>query len=115
MIREYMGEVDGDEPLGGPFKRVEVDEAYFGGTVEGRGPGYVGNKAVVIGMYERGGNVMTKVVADRRGSSLLPVIRTNVLPHSEVHTDELRSYEALFDHGLLAQVGEPSGQGICQR
>ena len=50
-------------------------------------------------MYERGGNVMTKVVADRRGSSLLPVVRANVLPHSEVHTDELRSYEGLGSMG----------------
>jgi transposase len=31
MIREYMGEVDGDEPLGGFMKCVEVDETFIGG------------------------------------------------------------------------------------
>ena len=100
MIREYMGAIDGDGPLGGFGKRVEIDETYIGGKVEGRGPGYVGNKAVVLGMLERGGNVTTKVVANRRGSSLLPVVLKNVRRHTEVHTDELSAYQALTTLGF---------------
>ena len=30
-IRKYMGDVDGDAPLGGPGKHVEIDETFVGG------------------------------------------------------------------------------------
>lgn len=93
MIREYMGQVDGDAPLGGPFKRVEIDETFVGGYKAG-GMGGVG-KTVVLGMMERGGDVMTRVVPNRRSGTLLPVIRANVKPHTEVHTDELVAYVGL--------------------
>src|SRR3546814_1920692 len=72
-IRKYMAIVDGDEPLGGFTKQVEVDETIIGGyTDEGR----MSNKTVVIGLMERGGKVMTKVVPNQR---------------SEEHTSELQS------------------------
>jgi transposase len=97
MIREYMGAVDGDAPIGGFTKRVEVDETFIGGYRAG-GMGGKG-KTVVLGMMERGGNVMTKVVPDRRIASLLPVIRANVKAHSEVHTDEHSAYLTLRGMG----------------
>jgi hypothetical protein len=31
LIRKYMGYVDGDYPLGGPGKTVEIDESFIGG------------------------------------------------------------------------------------
>src|SRR3546814_15567240 len=62
-IRKYMAIVDGDEPLGGFTKQVEVDETIIGGyTDEGR----MSNKTVVIGLMERGGKVMTKRSEERR-------------------------------------------------
>jgi len=97
LIRQYMGEVDGDEPMGGPFKRVEIDETFVGGYKAG-GMGGVG-KSVVLGMMERGGDVMTHVVPDRRSGTLLPVIKANVRAHSEVHTDELRAYGGIGTMG----------------
>ncbi len=30
LIRKYMGYVDGDYPLGGPGKTVEIDETFIG-------------------------------------------------------------------------------------
>jgi len=58
-IRKYMGKVDGNSPLGGT---VEADETYIGGKRPGkRGRGAAG-KTVVLGMLERGGDVMTHVV-----------------------------------------------------
>ena len=98
-IRKYMGAVDGDGPVGGFMKTVEIDETYIGGRATGKGTGWVANKTLVIGMYERGGDVITKVVPNRRGSALLPVVKANVLPHSEVHTDELTAYGSLPMHG----------------
>src|SRR5688572_32516573 len=85
-IRKYMGAVDGDEPLGGPFRTVEIDETFIGGLKPG-GMGGKG-KTIVLGMMERGGEVVTKVVPTRRGADMLPIIRDTVKPHSEVHTDE---------------------------
>lgn len=46
-------------------------------------------------MLERGGDVITKVVANRRGSALLPVVRANVRVPTEIHTDELSAYQGL--------------------
>jgi transposase-like protein/predicted RNA-binding Zn-ribbon protein involved in translation (DUF1610 family) len=94
-IRKYMADVDGDEPIGGPFKTVEVDETYIGGEVEGKGAGYKKNKAVVMGMSQRGGDIVTKVILDRRKTTLHTAIAENVKPHTEVHTDEFGSYTDL--------------------
>ena len=35
LIRKYMGYVDGDFPLGGPGKTVEIDETFIGGKDTG--------------------------------------------------------------------------------
>jgi transposase len=92
-IRKYMGEVDGDHTLGGFTKQVEVDETYIGG----REPGAFGGKgkAVVLGMLERGGNVVTEVVSNRRRDTLLPIIKDTVRPYSLVHTDEHSAYQTI--------------------
>lgn len=94
-IRKYMAIVDGDEPLGGPFKTVQVDETFIGGTVRGKGRGYKGNKTVVLGMWQRGGEVITRVVPSRSYGSLMPHLAKNILPYSEVHTDKHRVYDTL--------------------
>ena len=93
LIREHMADVDGDEPIGGPFKRVEIDETYIGGYRAG-GQGGAG-KTVVFGMMERGGDLVVEVVKDRKSKTLLPIITANVREHSEVHTDEHVAYGAL--------------------
>lgn len=92
-IRKYMAMVDGDEPMGGPFKTVEVDETYIGGY-ERKAQGGKG-KTIVLGMRQRDGNIVTRVVASRKGSDLLPHVLKIVKPHTEIHTDELISYGGL--------------------
>jgi transposase len=89
-IRKYMAAVDGDEPLGGPFKTVEVDETFIGGYTR-NGMGGKG-KTVVFGMRQRGGAIITRVVADRKGSTLLPHLIKHVKAYTEVHTDTLVAY-----------------------
>lgn len=91
QIREYMGALDGNSPLGGPGKHVEIDETFIGGF---RSP-----KTVVMGMSERGGDVMTHVVPNQRRATLMPIIDANVIPGGAVHTDELRSYLGLHMRG----------------
>ncbi|MDW3222889.1 MAG: IS1595 family transposase [Paracoccaceae bacterium] len=90
LIREHMAEVDGEASLGGSGKVVEVDETYVGGKTTGMD--WRDRKSVVMGMMERDGDVMLKVVEDQSRGSLLPHIHENIADGTEIHTDELRSY-----------------------
>lgn len=92
-IRKYMAAVDGDEPVGGAGQIVEVDETFLGGQRKG-GQGGKG-KTIVMGIKARGGGIVTRVMADRKTLSLLPHIVEHILPHSEVHTDELHGYKEI--------------------
>jgi transposase-like protein len=97
QIRRYMSRVDGNTPLGG---HVEVDETLIGGKerhgLPGRGSW---RKITVMGMVERGGAVMTKIVPTVERKRLLPHILGNVKPGSTISTDELKSYFTLPKHG----------------
>ena len=71
LIRKYMGYVDGDFPIGGPGKVVEADETFIGGRdLEGKPD----DKAVVLAMVERGGDVVTRHIQDRSARSVVPHI-----------------------------------------
>lgn len=111
-IRKYMAIVDGDEPLGGFTKQVEVDETIIGGATTAK-EGRLSNKTVVIGMMERGGKVMTKVVPNQRRATLLPVIKHNVKLHSIVHTDEAGAYLTVNAEGYYhMSVNHSAGQYV---
>ena len=100
-IRKHMGLVDGDPPLSGD---VEIDETYIGGHRPGtRGRG-AKNKTIVMGMLQRNGDVMTKIVPNVKKVTLHTVIKENVEPGSTIHTDELPSYSNLEDEGYNHQV-----------
>jgi transposase-like protein len=96
-IREHMGQVDGDDPL---FGHVEIDEVYIGGKddVVGR-PGKDSNKTGVLGMVERNGKVIIKVIDDAKKSTLLPHIDEHVEEGFTISTDEYRAYKNLRDMG----------------
>ena len=102
-IRKYMATVDGDHTLGGFTKQVEIDETMIGGRVEAS-KGAFSNKAVVLGMLERGGNVVTEVVSNRRRDTLLPIIKDTVRPYSLVHTDEHSAYQTLTAEGFYHET-----------
>lgn len=119
-IRKYMAIVDGNDPLGGSGEVVEIDETLIGGSVSGKGSGYKANKAVVIGMLERGGEVVTKVVTSRHREPMERLVLENVLPGATVATDEFGSYRRLdtlgFDHVTVqhkkGQYTTPNGGGV---
>ena len=101
-IREHMALVDGDGMLEG---QVEVDETFIGGYRPG-GQGGKG-KAIVMGMLEKGGEVITEVIPDRTSKSLMPHIHDHIEKGSEVHTDEHGGYNPLDrtdDYERLAVV-----------
>jgi transposase len=97
-IREYMGAVDGNGPVGGFTKQVEIDETFIGGCEAGATGGQ--GKALVFGIMERGGNISTQVVPNRSRATLLPIVSKTVKRHSTIHTDEHSAYQTLAAHGF---------------
>ncbi len=77
---------------------VEVDETYIGGTprypgISKRGRGT--NKQCVMAMVQRGGNVVTKPIANVTSLTLKDAIRENVERSARIITDENNSYRGL--------------------
>lgn len=103
-IRKYMGYVDGDSGLSG---HVEIDETYIGGKIEVKGDGnsQFSNKTAVLGMVERNGDIITKVIPNAKVKTLLPHIEKNVDKSATVSTDDLMAYRNLpkmgYNHGVV--------------
>jgi transposase len=97
-LRKYMGFVDGDRMLGGPGGPVvEVDETFIGGYDK------IGqdDKKIVLGMIERGGEIVTRHIDSRHIKQVLPHIGAWVKRGSRVMTDKARVYDNFhdgFDH-----------------
>lgn len=118
LIREYMGAVDGDTPVGGMGRTVEIDETFIGGGIKTGGCGnyYMANKTIVVGMLERGGEIVTKVVPNRKRATLFPVIDQSVNRGSRVHTDEHTGYSGLGALGYRHQtVNHSAGLYVCPK
>lgn len=95
-IRKHMGFVDGDAAL---FGEVEIDETRIGGRQTREESKDGDNKTFLMGMMQRGGDVMLQVVPDVKRGTLQPVITKNVWVGSVLHTDELHSYKGLGFRG----------------
>jgi len=121
LIRKHMADVDGETPIGGFMKTVEIDETWVGGKRKGKGSAYVRNKTTVFGMLERGGDVVTKVVPNRRRSTLQGAIVKHVKPHTEIHSDEFTTDDSLGEvngywhkrvNHSAGQYVTPAGVGV---
>lgn len=94
-IREAL-RMENPKPLTG---KVEADETYVGGKVRGMGKGYVDNKALVMGVRERGGEIRMEVGPDKSAATIRGFIKRNVSPDAEaIYTDDSNSYGDLSDH-----------------
>lgn len=105
LIRTHMAAIDGDGMLSGD---VEVDETFVGGhRVDGQGGK---GKAIVMGMLERDGELVTEIVTDRTSKTLARNVVDHVEFGSSVHTDEHRGYRALqsvYEHKTVNHsIGE---------
>jgi len=77
---------------------IEVDETLVGGEMEGKGSGYRGNKTMVVGALQRGGNIVLKVVRGADRETLHGFIRKNVAGDTEaIYTDEWPAYKGVAD------------------
>lgn len=101
QIRKYMGWVDGDRQLGGQGGPVvEVDKTFIGGYDR------IGkdDKHVVLGMIERGGEVLARAIKSRQARHVIPEIRDWVLPNTRVASDSAPLFKMLaedFDHAVV--------------
>lgn len=107
-IRKYMGWIDGDGKLGA-VGLVEIDKAFIGGK-DKQGED---DKSVVLGMVERGGELVTRAIKDRRGISVTPHIMTNVQRGARVATDSAKAFENLNFQGYRhAAVNHRAGEYV---
>ena len=119
-IRQYMASLDSDDPLGGPGSIVEIDETLIGGSVSGMGSGYKGNKTCVVGMLERGGELVTRVVTSRTKQAMQAVILEQIIPGSTLNTDEFGGYKDIAQSGFrhvtvshkAGEYAKPCGAGV---
>src|ERR1022692_1241464 len=97
--------------------QIEADETYIGGKARNmhkaaRGRKITGtggkDKTAVMGILERGGKIVTKVVPSRKKKALQSEIREHVLAGSALFTDALKSYEGLdeFQHEVVDHAVE---------
>jgi transposase-like protein len=114
QVRKLMDE--NVDPLTG---QVEVDETYIGGKRAGRrGRGALG-KSVVLGMVERNGNAVAKVVPDVKARTLLPMIEQRVARENKtiVFTDELPSYNRIerlgYAHEIVQHAAKQYVRGVA--
>jgi transposase-like protein len=113
QIREYMGQVDGPDMLGGAGSIVEIDETIVGGSVSGKGSGYMGNKTVVVGMKEKGGKLAMRVVASRTRAPMEALIHASIIPGTTISSDEFGSYRFLGQQGFRhITVSHKSGRHV---
>ena len=93
-IRSALREVDAQLLKG----IVEVDETFVGGKVEDMGCGYKGNKVVVVGALQRGGNICLQVVRGTDRETLHGFIRQNTAGDTQaIYTDEWPAYRGIAD------------------
>jgi transposase-like protein len=108
--------------------QIEADETFIGGkarnmhanvrTRKVTGTGGK-DKTAVMGILERGGKVVTKVIPNTRKKALQSEIRDHVLAGSAIFTDALKSYEGLdefqhevVDHAVEYVKGEVHTNGL---
>ncbi len=94
QIRRLMS--DGDLQLEGPT--VEIDETYYSGVRKfNRGRPMRGDKkkTPVVGIVQRGGKALARVIPAVETIALADLVKKHVVPGSVVYTDELRGYKRI--------------------
>ncbi len=85
-------------PMGGEGAVVEIDETYIGRKPDMPKHRGTAHKHAVLTLVERGGSARSFHVDGTKAADLLPIIKANVHPASQVMTDEAAQYGSLAKH-----------------
>jgi transposase-like protein len=115
-IREAMDEANNPhDPLGGPGKVVESDEAFVGGFKKKRLSGKVAPKKKIVTLVERGGKARSFHITHVDHTNIRAAIVTNVHRSSTLMTDEARFYlgigEEFAKHGTTIHSNREFSRG----
>src|ERR1035437_4852902 len=103
-FNKLSGQIEADETfIGGKARNMHADKR----AVKITGTGGK-DKVAVMGILERGGKIVTKVVPNRKKKALQAEVREHVLAGSALFTDALKSYEGLdeFQHEVVDHAVE---------
>jgi len=103
-FNKLSGQIEADETsIGGKARYMHKDHRERKITATGGK-----DKAAVLGILERGGKVITKVVTNTRKKTLHKEVREHVLAGSAIFTDALKSYDGLdeFQHEVIDHAVE---------
>jgi transposase-like protein len=111
-IRHALHRGTFETKLGGEAKFVEADETFVGGKVRNmhkdrkvraQKSGQKGDKTIVMGILERGGEVRTKVLSNHKRHAVQSELNQHVQVGSALFTDQLQSYADLtdFEHKVI--------------
>lgn len=114
-INKFSGQIEADETfIGGKSRNMHKTKR----AVKITGTGGK-DKTAVLGILERGGKVITKVVNNTKKKTLQKEVREHVLAGSALFTDSLKSYEGLndfqhevIDHAIAYVEGEVHTNGM---
>ena len=98
-INKLSGQIEADETfIGGKSRNMHADRRAK--KITGTGGK---DKTAIMGILERGGKIVTKVVPNRKKKALQSELREHVLAGSAIFTDALKSYEGLdeFQHEVI--------------
>jgi hypothetical protein len=95
-IREAMDEANNPhDPLGGPGKVIESDEAYVGGAKKRRLSGKVAAKKKIVTLVERGGRARSFHITHIDHTNIRAALVTNAHRSSVLMTDDARFYNRI--------------------
>ena len=115
-LREAMASGVGLPPMGGEGAVVEIDETFIGQKKDmPKQRGYA-HKHAVLTLVERGKGSRSFHVDGTAAADLLPVIKANVDPKTQVMTDEAGQYAHLkkhfAGHDFVRHGADEYGRGI---
>jgi transposase-like protein len=114
-INKLSGQIEADETfIGGKARNMHKDKRAK--KITGTGGK---DKTAVLGILERDGKVITKVIENTKKNTLQKEVREHVVAGSAIFTDALQSYDGLddfqhevIDHALAYVDGEVHTNGL---